>query len=70
MCFSRPSTPAVVRTDPAGDQRRAEVGAAERANTQAIERSSRRRRTAMLTQGAAPGTALATYGQTTLGNAL
>jgi hypothetical protein len=71
MCFGRPSTPTVVRSDPAGDQRRAETAASERANTEAIERTARRRKTALATQGApSGGTALATYGQSTLGNAL
>lgn len=70
MCFGRPSTPTVVRSDPAGDQRRAESAAAERANAEAVERSNRRRKTALATQGTPNGTALAQYGQSTLGNAL
>jgi hypothetical protein len=75
MCFSRPSTPAVVRTDPERQQREAQNQAAERTNREAVERTTRRRRTALATQGAGiqqgtAGTALQSYGQRTLGNGL
>lgn len=73
MCFRRPSTPEVVRTDPVAQQRQAETQASERANREALDRLARRRRTALMTQGNATGTsgtALQTYGQTTLGNGL
>lgn len=73
MCFSRPRTPEVVRTDPVAQQRQAETLATERANRESLERTARRRRTALMTQGNASGTsgtALQTYGQTTLGNGL
>lgn len=73
MCFSRPKTPEVVRTDPEAQQRAAQNQAAERVNREAIDRTSRRKRTALLTQGGNPqgtsGTALQ-RGQGTLGNAL
>lgn len=70
MCFKRSATPAVVRTDPAAQQLQAEAGAAKRATENAVDRLTRRRRTALQTQGGAAGTALQTYGQQTLGNGL
>jgi hypothetical protein len=73
VCFKRPSTPQVVRTDPAAQQRQAEAIGNERANREAIDRNARRRRTALMTQGnvqGTSGTALQQYGQQTLGNAL
>ncbi len=73
MCFKRPSTPQVVQTDPVAQQKQAEALASQRANQEALERTTRRRRTAMLTQANATGTsgtALQTYGQQTLGNGL
>lgn len=73
MCFGRPKTPQVVKTDPVAQQKAAETQAADRVNREALERTTRRRRTAMMTQGnpqGTSGTALQTYGQTTLGNGL
>lgn len=72
MCGSK-RQPKVVTTDPVAQQKEAEAKAAARANQEALDRTSRRRRTAMMTQGnlqGTSGTAMQSYGQTTLGNGL
>jgi hypothetical protein len=69
VCFGRPSTPEVVRTDPVAEQRKAEELAKKKGFETTMARQQRRQRTALLTEGGAQ-TALQTYGQQTLGNAL
>jgi hypothetical protein len=70
MCFKKPRTPEVVRTDPVAQQKAAEDKAALRVNQESLDRTLRRRRTAALTQANATGTsgtALGAPGRQTLG---